>query len=239
MPVPQSSWSGRFTFGPLWAAYVGPSGESAPHAHVAIQVVIAPDPHGRVAITAQRRVTGRALIVRPLTRHALKASGNVWIIYLEASSPLGRSLRPRFQAKPVVAVPRSLVRLLETIDEPATWLRKVEASVDLQLPTLDSRLQQALRELVLAPGSVRIDRAARSAGLSTARLRTLARGQLGVPLSTWLLWQKLERAGRAIACGKGLAEAAQEGGFADQPHFARTMRRMFGMTPREAAAALS
>lgn len=122
------------------------------------------------------------------------------------------------------------MRLLESGDEPASWLRKVEASVGLSLPELDPRLQQALRELLQAPGSLRIDEAARSAGLSTARLRTIAREQLGVPLAPWVLWQKLDRAGRAIAKGMGLAEAAQEGGFSDQPHFARCR-----MTPQSAS----
>jgi AraC-like DNA-binding protein len=233
-----SSWSGNFTFGSLWAAYVGPAGESAPHAHVAVQVVVATEPRGRITLIANRRVTGRAFIIRPLTRHALESSGRIWSIYLEASSPLGRLLRPRLEDQPVVAVSRVLMRLLERRDEPATWLRKVEASVGLGLPAIDPRLQQALRELLQAPGSLRIDEAARSAGLSTARLRAIAREQLGVPLATWLLSQKLDRAGRALANGMGLAEAAQEGGFSDQPHFARTMHRMFGMTPSEAGAAL-
>ncbi len=234
-----SSWSGRFTFGSLWAAYVGPAGHSDPHAHVAIQVVIAAEARGQVAVTATRRLTGRALIIRPLTRHSLDANGHIWSLYLEASSPVGRWLRPSLEAQPVVAVPPKLMRLLESDDEPAAWLEKVESSAGLGLPALDPRLQHALRELLAAPGSLRIDAAARSAGVSKARLRTLARAQLGVPLATWLLWQKLERAGRAVASGVGLAEAAQAGGFSDQPHFARTMQRMFGMTPSEAAAALS
>ena len=193
-----SSWSGRFTFGSLWAAYVGPAGHSDPHAHVAIQVVIAAEPRGQVAVTATRRLTGRALIIRPLTRHSLDANGHIWSLYLEASSPVGRWLRPSLEAQPVVAVPLKLMSLLERDDGPAAWLKKVELSAGLGLPALDPRLQQALGQLLAAPGSLRIDAAARSAGVSKARLRTLARAQLGVPLATWLLWQKLERAGRRL-----------------------------------------
>jgi AraC-like DNA-binding protein len=57
-------------------------------------------------------------------------------------------------------------------------------------------------------------------------------------LSQWLLWRKLEQAALAISTGASLAEAAHAGGFADQPHFSRTMRRMFGLTPGAAAIAL-
>lgn len=80
-----SSWSGHFTFGSLWAAYVGRAGESAPHAPVAVQVVMAPEPQGRITIMANRRVTGRAFIVQPLIRHTLESSGRIWCLYLEAS----------------------------------------------------------------------------------------------------------------------------------------------------------
>lgn len=221
-------------FGPLWAAYVGPAGESSPHAHVAIQVVMAAEPWGQVTVVADRKRVGRAFIIRPLVRHALEASGRIWSIYLEASSPLGRLLRPGTANQHVVAVPRRFTNLLEDGDAPEAWLRRVEAVAGLSVPALDPRLRQVVGELQQTPGS-RIDEAARRASLSTARLRALARQQLGVPLATWLLWQKLDRAGRAIASGAGFAEAAQVGGFADQPHFARTMHRMFGLTPREAA----
>jgi AraC-like DNA-binding protein len=223
----------------MWAAYEGPSGHNATHAHVAVQVVIACDRNELVAIDAARRVTGRALIVRPLTPHALEARGQrVWSIYLEAASPLGRALRGSAEAADVRPLPRALVQLLDRADSPPAWIERVEASLGLGKPALDRRLQQALRELLREPGAIQIGQAAESAGLSAPRLRALAKAQLGVPLATWLLWQKLERAGRAMAAGAGVAEAAILGGFADQSHLVRTMRRMFGVTPGAAAAAL-
>ncbi len=79
-----------------------------------------------------------------------------------------------------------------------------------------------------------LESSARHVGISASRLRTLAREQLGVSLSTWMLWRKLERAARAVLDGEPLARAAALGGFSDQAHFTRTMRRMFGVTPRAA-----
>lgn len=80
--------------------------------------------------------------------------------------------------------------------------------------------------------------AAREVGLSASRLRSLAREALGAPLSRWMLWRKLERSLRAVAGGARLVDAAAEGAFSDQAHLARTMRRMFGVTPREASRVL-
>ena len=99
-------------------------------------------------------------------------------------------------------------------------------------PDIDPRLALAVGALCGQPGAVRVAEAAQLGELSVSRLRSLAREQLGVPLSTWLLWRKLERAIHALSRGASQAQAAIDGGFADQAHLSRTTRRMFGVTPR-------
>jgi AraC-like DNA-binding protein len=48
--------------------------------------------------------------------------------------------------------------------------------------------------------------------------------------------RRLHRAGRSLASGASLAEAALDAGFADQAHLSRSMRRAFGVTPATVAA---
>ncbi len=103
---------------------------------------------------------------------------------------------------------------------------------------LDRRLVSALADLAADPGILSISEVAKRYDISDGRLRTLAREQFGVPISTWLIWRKLERSARELAAGATPADAAQAGGFSDQAHLSRTMRRMFGVTPKTAMNSL-
>lgn len=49
---------------------------------------------------------------------------------------------------------------------------------------------------------------------------------------------RFRRAVRAMRAGRSLAEAALQGGYADQPHFNRECRELMGMTPRAVLAGL-
>lgn len=99
-------------------------------------------------------------------------------------------------------------------------------------PVLDARLAAALRCLEADTSSAAVARTAGVVGLSTSRLRALSIQELGTPLASWVLWRKLERAGKNLMGGAGFAAAAHGAGFADQAHFTRTMRKVFGITSR-------
>ncbi len=94
---------------------------------------------------------------------------------------------------------------------------------------LDPRLASALNLLWHSHFTIP-DLAAR-VGLSAPRLRTLARAQVGMPLTRWRAWAQLRRAAEALQAGRSPAEAAITAGFADQPHFTRRLREMMGITP--------
>ena len=100
---------------------------------------------------------------------------------------------------------------------------------------LDPRLLAVLEDLDRNLDNPSILNAANRTGLSRSRVRTLAREQIGVPLSTWVMWRKLVKANKALSLGANLSDAALAGHFADQAHFTRTMKRMFGVTPTQAS----
>lgn len=235
-------WSGTFHLGDTWAAYAGPSDQNALHAHVAVQIVLALHTAAHMRSGAEGRVSTVApwqgLVVRPLVEHELAPAKLVWLLYLEPASPLALALLHAIGAAGIERLPDPLAELASGVQTPAEWLLLLQEKLLPATGVVDSRLLRALDALRAEPGSMSVAGAASLCGLSPSRLRSLAQQQLGVPLATWVLWRKVDRAVRALAAGQPLAEAALTGGFADQAHFTRTMRRMFGVTPSVATSSL-
>lgn len=230
------SWDGSFVFGDAWAAYRGPASDNVPHAHAALQLVFGLDGDVGLRIDADGPLRGRGFLIRPAAGHAIITTRPVGLIYIEMQAPLAFGLLDGMGAGAVEPVPPALLGRLDPQAHPRAWLGALQAAFPRAEPALDPRLRDVLDRLAARP---RLSiAAARGTAISESRLRELARDQLGVPLSTWLVWRKLERAAREMAAGAGLADAAIAGGFADQAHCARTMRRMFGVTPGMARVAL-
>jgi len=233
------NWAGEFVFGQSAAAYRGPSADNSFHAHAAIQLVLAGTGEATINAADGRVFVGEAIVIRPLVVHALSSRTEVILLYAEPQSMLASHLQSLTQQADISILKPSAVPRFEPSEPLDRWLARASRSSP-QRRTFDARLARALDFLSCEPGSHSIRDAAMQSGLSESRLRALARAQLGLPLSTWLIWRKLERAARGISEGESLSMAAVSGGFADQAHFARAMRRMFGITPRSAqSSALS
>lgn len=230
------TWAGELLFGDSWAIFRGEAADNVPHAHAAIQVALAEDGELTVFSGEGDAQTGRAFAIRPLVEHSLGARGVVTLLYVEPQAQLAFRIADIAGDHEIAALDPALLGF-----EPGCtlkdWSKRLAAIADETTATVDTRLSQALASLADEPGAVSIAQSAAFCNLSESRLRTLAREQLGLPLSTWLIWRKLERAARALHDGEPLAAAATVGGFADQAHLARAMRRMFGITPRTAQRA--
>jgi AraC-like DNA-binding protein len=234
---PGSPWRGQFVFGETCAAYRGAASENARHAHAAIQIALS----GETPVCVETdlgRMSGNAIVIRPMVAHALVASGPVVLVYVEARSALARALLECVGSAGVELLPENLLTELSFDESPDAWLGRFSAKLRPPLRELDPRLASALDRLATKSGAITVADATAESGLSGSRLRTLAREQLGVSIATWLVWRKLERAARELTTGASLAQSAIAGGFSDQAHFARAMRRMFGVTPRVASRTL-
>jgi AraC-like DNA-binding protein len=72
---------------------------------------------------------------------------------------------------------------------------------------------------------------AQQVDLSSSRLLSLFKGQVGVPIRRYRLWYRLLCATQQMTTGSSVTEAAVHAGFADAAHFARTYREILGFHP--------
>lgn len=232
--TPSSGW-------PATVMVWGPGATTSMHAHHALHFVLARRGTLRVSTGAEVQET-RGVFVPGDLAHAIDARGaEVVILFVDPESEHGRGLY------------RSLGRSLRYFgaDEIEAWLGGAPASfegsddwlggffgrlgVEPQRPRLHPGVVRALAWLrsVPARSHPKLDELAEVAGLSPSRFTHVFKESLGLPLRTYLLWQRLLRASRAMQSSGSLTEAAHQAGFADAAHMSRTFRRMFGSTPSE------
>ncbi|MGC0417819.1 helix-turn-helix domain-containing protein [Embleya sp. AB8] len=208
----------RFAVREGYLLYGGPSVGNTFHGHAAFQVSIAARGELTMLDAFGTRHRAGALIVPPMVRHRMLPAPAVLTFFVEPHCAFADRLRRRCE-QGITPAP-GMRDLSEESIRPAGAHRSSE---------LDARLVEAMN--TLAHRRVSMPALAAQVGLSPQRLRALARGQLGLPLARWRIWQCLGRAAQALYEGQSPAEAAITGGFADQAHFNRRMREMMGLTP--------
>lgn len=104
-------------------------------------------------------------------------------------------------------------------------LTQNRSSVDARILATVDAIQASLAEHISASAL------ARNACLSEDRFLHLFKEQLGLPLRSYILYQRVLLATREFLGGKSLTEAAHFAGFSDSAHFSRTFAEMNGLPP--------
>ncbi len=95
---------------------------------------------------------------------------------------------------------------------------------------LDKRVEQVLELLDMRP-NYPLEELSQVIGLSYDRLSHLFSEQMGLPLRSYALGQKIHRATQLTGRGMSFTEIAQAAGFADSAHFSRVWVKSFGASP--------
>lgn len=233
------SWRGSIRMGLGWGWFTGTAGENHPHAHHALQILLADSPQSVwTADAGWASFTG--VMIGPHVLHQLAPTREaVTLIYVEPDSDPGQiasramqgSLR-RLSAEELERMRRGLGS--EAGPEPDRWLAALltEAADSLAERTRDALISQAIASLPMPlPETFRADVLAAQTGLSLSRFQHRFRAHTGLALRPYLRWRRLLAAIERMMRGAAITEAALAAGFSDAAHFTRTMRRHFGIPP--------
>lgn len=182
----------RFEVGHGYALYQGPSWDSGFHRHAAFQIVVALEGETALVDAAGVRHRSVALVVPPMVRHRMPVTTDLRVFFVEPQCAFADRLRERC-GPGISAAPH-----LRELDENDVRLAGARPSGEL-----DPRLLAAMDALTAGPISMR-DLAAQVA-MYPQRLRGLARGRLGMPLTRWRVWGRLRRTVEALQAGRSLA----------------------------------
>ena len=243
-------WSGA----PSWYLWDGgffvigrSDGVVPPHAHHAIQIVIAFD--GTVGIRSTHDADWRmasGIVVQPDVEHTYNANGAAGaMLFVDPESLEGAWIRSSLRGD-VTLVPSSRLdavagelrrfveQPLESLEIGALIKQCVRALSTGAPPSrrLDERVTRVLTAIRDADDlHVSIEDAAATAFLSPSRFAHLFKQQVGLPFRRYMLWRKLARAIVMIGREGNIGTAAHAADFADAAHLTRTFYEMFGMPP--------
>jgi len=227
-----------FIFGKDYGAFFGEVDQNELHRNVAYQVVLGQECQVTIEDDRPAKYIGDIVLIKPLAKHKIQCDGPISLIYFSPSSKFVLCYLKHLNATDISVV-RDDVLPFNCRSSSGQIIDSLNNIMESPKTVLDSRLVQALGDLEGDLQNASIAQTAKACDISRSRLRALAREQLGLPLSTWLIWKKLIKANKALYSGASLSEAALLGGFSDQAHFTRSMRRMFGVTPTNALKVFS
>ncbi|MFN0122122.1 MAG: helix-turn-helix domain-containing protein [Blastocatellia bacterium] len=193
----------------------------------------------------------KGFVVNQQVPHSCQAAtASVIVFFIDAEIDHGRGLKELLGGQPFLDIEAFLTaaQLQRICAEgnqhlPTAELQKLAdeifASVlpaQTQLPEspLDKRVSQAL-EFIDAhlSASIRLEDLAEVMALSPERARHLFAETTGSPFSQYVLWKRIKQVIVVVLRGEcSLTEAALKFGFADQAHFCRTFKRIFGTSPK-------
>jgi AraC-like DNA-binding protein len=99
----------------------------------------------------------------------------------------------------------------------------------------DSRIKRVIEHISESPGeTISLDRLARLANLSMSRLQHLFKEITGVPISKYMMWERMKKGIAVSGIEHSLTKSAHGAGFADSAHLSREFKKMFGYSPSAA-----
>lgn len=238
--APPTVWPGRIFLNAGTILYVGDGGAADLHAHHAVQLVWSAGRHFHVELE-NTPLDRRGVLIPASEPHTLDSTGEkIVLLLVESHGTRGAALDALARRERGRDFAVTFERLVEhpypvgqLFDAP-TWCDRVldglvGATRRAPLSSV-SRRAIAMIEQGL-DGTPTVAAAAEKIGISVGRLTHVFTLEVGIPFRRFVLWTRIKRAIGMFQAGGDLTRAAFAAGFSDAPHFSRTFRAMFGLSP--------
>lgn len=107
----------------------------------------------------------------------------------------------------------------------------------LERRRIDPRVERVVRRLQAEPfAHLSAGECARSVNLSVPRFVHLFNDDLGTTLRAYCMWKRARAVLPSLATPCNLTQLAMAAGYADSAHFSHSIRRVFGLRPRDILA---
>ena len=179
----------EFTFGDGFGVFFGTVDQNDLHKNAAYQIVVGIEDDVTIILGDENKLVGRRILIKPMTKHKIQCDGPISLIYLSPACGFALSIRKHIGVSDVGELKADSLPF-KLNSTPYEITSSIEFVTRITRANLDSRLMEALNDLKGNLENASILKTAMRCGISRSRLRTLAREQLGVPLSTWVTWSK-------------------------------------------------
>ena len=227
-----------FVFGRQYGGSICEVHQNDFHKNVAYTIVLGRTEDITVIDKAGKSYIGPVILIKPMIEHFVAMTSSVAChIFLAPQAAFAKKLDQFGGDDGISKLMPNVLPFNSQMDDELLF-KTMDKLTQTSNPNIDHRLATVLEDLDRAPSKANLVDMAARCDLSSSRLRTIAKQQLGVSLSALIVWRKLVKSMEVLASGSTLSEAAQAGGFSDQAHFSRTTRKMFGITPSNSTYAL-
>lgn len=218
-----------------------------PHSHWLLQLFLSSEDNLEIAVMDQK-ISCKCIVVDINKKHSFN-TGNIihFTMLIKPTSKLAIQIRKKYiNGNGYYVVPEQIaaklqIELRKTVLATGErlnfeiFLRKVyEIFQDGEEPVyFDNRISTVI-ELIdtceCGEETHRLGYYAKELSLSESRLAHLFKEQTGIPLKSYIVMHKLERAYKALMNGSNITTAAMDAGFDSTSHLAYTNKKMTGMS---------
>lgn len=216
--------------------------DSVMHSHWMIQLFIGIEEKISMVVKGEL-VEGNCIIVDKKIPHSITSKGNIqFSLIIEPTSDYAQQIDLKIKETGYYRGKNEGFHQLQSlgkqlVDNPSkqqyvTFMDELNNYLDIAVKPkkYDKRIEALLQLLATCDcDDHTIAMYAENVALSASRLSHLFKEQTGIPLKSYLVVHKMEKALEAILLGKSVTEASINAGFDSPSHFAATTKKMMGM----------